>query len=265
VEAGADLREALMRPVIARPELIQRGLSADNEGVPNGPRVTRLALVVLSFLALGLGACGTQEIDPKKVEQLIQGGLDRQGASQGVKSVKCPSGQPSKTGETFECTLTGTDGATAPVPVRVTDGEKGVVAVGQRATAGSQAGSADGRRAAREFDAAYTQLANAHSRYSSRVTKDAEAGNIAAIDADMSKLRDDYYRFDGEIRKIKMPSAVRTEYYRVLENDRAVIADLDAYAAATSKAEKLRMIRRVSEDIDPKPNQRLEAALERVK
>jgi len=64
------------------------------------------------------------------------GELKRGGWGGAIKSVKCPNGQPSRTGHTFNCTLTVADGPRVPVPVRVTDGDKGVVAVGQRARSG---------------------------------------------------------------------------------------------------------------------------------
>ena len=230
----------------------------------SGWRFPRKALASLSALvAVGLAACGTQEIDPKKVEQLIRSDLEQKGFARSIKSVNCPSGQPSKTGHTFECTLAGVDNSTAKVPAKVTNGEDGTVAVGRQATARdpNRSGDAGASQAASEYDAAYAKLGKAHRRFSSQVRKDAKAGNVAAIDADMSELRDDYYRFDGEIRRIQMPSAVRNEYYRVLESNRSVIADLDAYAAAGSRSEKQRMSQRVANEIDHKPYDRLQAAL----
>ncbi len=236
----------------------------------NGRRLPiRVSAALAGVLALAAVGCGTQEIDGTKVEQLIQQDLERKGVAEGVKSVKCPSGLPSKTGHTFECTLRGTDGSTAPVPARVNDGDKGIVGVGTEARPGgaSQSGGANARQAKRKFDSAATKLARSLTRFGSRTKEDAEAGNMAAIDANAGQLRDAYYRFDEKVRKIKMPPSVQNDVNRVLESNGAVIGELDAYAAATSESEKARLLERVSESFEPSGESvdRVSKALARAK
>jgi hypothetical protein len=102
----------------------------------------------------------------------------------------------------------------------------------------SQSGGASTKKAAREYKAATDKLASALEKYSERLREDAESGNTEAIKSDASGLRDVYYEFDGEVRKIKVPPELQADLNRVLEGDRTIIGDLDAFAAATSDSER---------------------------
>lgn len=77
--------------------------------------------------------CGEKVIDPTKVEDAINKNLEENGTAAQVESVECPEDEPSEDGHRFDCTLTGTDGSTAPIPVLVTDGEAGDIKFGQEA------------------------------------------------------------------------------------------------------------------------------------
>jgi hypothetical protein len=82
-----------------------------------GP-ITGLVAVVS---ALALSGCGGTVIDNGKLESTIVQ------KNPGLKSASCPSGVDSKTGKTFDCTVTLRNGQTATANVTVTDGSKGNV------------------------------------------------------------------------------------------------------------------------------------------
>ena len=88
----------------------------------------RLAPAVLLAVALVVVLAGcAREIDQAKAEKYITKAVgDEIGAK--VKSVDCPSGLTAKKGETFECTVVGTDGSKGTTKVIEKD-DKGSVGV----------------------------------------------------------------------------------------------------------------------------------------
>jgi hypothetical protein len=71
--------------------------------------------------ALALSGCGGSVIDNGKLEKTIVQ------KNPGLQSASCPSGKDSKTGNTFDCTVTLRSGQTATAHVTVTDGSRGNV------------------------------------------------------------------------------------------------------------------------------------------
>ena len=82
------------------------------------------ALLPLALAAVALSGCA-KEIDDKKAESFIAKQVRNQVGSQ-VASVACPSGLTAKKGETFECTVTGTDGSTGKTTVTEKDDQGNV-------------------------------------------------------------------------------------------------------------------------------------------
>lgn len=78
----------------------------------------RLALLLLPGV-LVLAGC-SKTIDESKAEGFIKQTVTRQVRVK-VKEVRCPSGLTAKEGETFTCTVTGTDGSSGRLRVEETD------------------------------------------------------------------------------------------------------------------------------------------------
>jgi len=114
-----------------------------------GRRLGSTAVALTAFLALAATGCGSPgQIDGRKVEQLIQSELKRGGWGGAIESVKCPSGQPSRTGHTFNCTLTVADGPRFPYPSGSRTGTKvSSRSASGRAPAGEPGRAAPGARA----------------------------------------------------------------------------------------------------------------------
>lgn len=80
------------------------------------------AVVVVAALLAG---CGTTMIDSGKAEDSIKKlVLEQAGAK--VKAVDCPDGKPAKAGDTFTCTVTGTDATKGDALVTEKDDEGNV-------------------------------------------------------------------------------------------------------------------------------------------
>ncbi len=80
------------------------------------------ALLGALALALALAACGTTKIDTTGTERFIERTVSRR-AGVRVASVGCPREVTAKRGDTFTCTVTGTDGSTGKAVVRELDDE----------------------------------------------------------------------------------------------------------------------------------------------
>jgi hypothetical protein len=115
---------------------------------------------------------------------------------------------------------------------------------------GKQEGGADPEQARREYISALEKWRSGVKRYASRMEEDAEARNISGIEADVRGWRDTFYEFDGSLRRIQMPAQVRPDLNRVLEMDRTLIGDFDAFGAAGSRPEQRRLLGRMQEDIE---------------
>lgn len=85
-------------------------------------RVTRLALGLAAGAAAlaGTTACSTT-LDTKDAAQKIKANLEGQRPDLGSVTVTCPDSVPGTKGTTFTCTLTASDGTTAPIKVTLTD------------------------------------------------------------------------------------------------------------------------------------------------
>src|SRR5258708_29998198 len=79
-------------------------------------------IVGLAVVAGGAGllACGGTVIDNNKIQDGFKGKL-----GPNVQSISCPSGQDSKTGNSYDCTVTLTDGSKATLHSTITDGSNG--------------------------------------------------------------------------------------------------------------------------------------------
>lgn len=85
----------------------------------------RTTTVVIGVLAaLAVSGCA-KEIDAAKAEKFISKTVAAQVGAE-LKSVSCPSGLTAKKGETFECTVTGTDGTTGKTEVTEKDDQGNV-------------------------------------------------------------------------------------------------------------------------------------------
>ena len=85
----------------------------------------RASLALIAIAAVLVGACGSTKIDAKEAEDLIAESVREQVGAE-VKSVSCPTGLTAKKGETFECTVTGTDDTTGKAKVTMKDDEGNV-------------------------------------------------------------------------------------------------------------------------------------------
>ncbi len=84
------------------------------------------ALVLPALAALALSGCAT-EIDDKKTEAFIAKSVREQVGAR-VESVSCPTGLTARKGDTFECTVTGSDGTSGEATVTMKDDEGNVSA-----------------------------------------------------------------------------------------------------------------------------------------
>jgi hypothetical protein len=85
----------------------------------------RASLALIAIAAVLIGGCGSNEIDTKRAEDLIAENV-REEIGAEVKSVSCPTGVKAKKGDTFECTVTGSDGTTGKATVTQEDDEGNV-------------------------------------------------------------------------------------------------------------------------------------------
>lgn len=86
-----------------------------------------MLVVPVLLAALLATGCGETTIDSAKAEKFIADTVtDQVGAE--VESVECPEGLVAKQGETFDCTVTGTDGSSGKAEVTEKD-DKGNVNV----------------------------------------------------------------------------------------------------------------------------------------
>jgi hypothetical protein len=84
----------------------------------------RTSLGLVALAALALSGC-SKSIDSDKAEKFIAKSVGSQVGAK-VKSVSCPTGLTAKKGETFECTVTGTDGTTGKTTVTEKDDQGNV-------------------------------------------------------------------------------------------------------------------------------------------
>jgi hypothetical protein len=82
------------------------------------------ALLLLVAGAAALSGCA-KSIDDEKAEKFIAKSVTQQVGAK-VKSVSCPSNLTAKKGETFECTVNGTDGTSGKATVTEKDDEGNV-------------------------------------------------------------------------------------------------------------------------------------------
>ena len=87
----------------------------------------RASLTLAALAAVLIGGCGSTKIDGKKAEDLVAKSV-REDIGAEVKSVSCPRGLTAKKGETFECTVTGSDGTTGKATVTEKDAKGNVEA-----------------------------------------------------------------------------------------------------------------------------------------
>jgi hypothetical protein len=88
-------------------------------------RGARLCFALVAIAAAGtFSACGKQQLNTDKLETEIKSGIERQ-TDVKIRSVECPKREV-KTGDTFNCKATATDGDTADVKVTQQDEEGNV-------------------------------------------------------------------------------------------------------------------------------------------
>jgi Domain of unknown function (DUF4333)/Protein of unknown function (DUF2510) len=71
-------------------------------------------VIIVGVVAL-IGALSGTKIDPTKAQNLVRSHIN------GAQSVKCPSGIEAKSGRTFDCKVTLTDGSTETVTLHIKD------------------------------------------------------------------------------------------------------------------------------------------------
>lgn len=76
--------------------------------------VVGVIVVIFGVLVL-IGALSPTKIDATKAENLVRSHIN------GAQSVTCPSGIEAKSGRTFDCTVTLTDGSTETVTLHIND------------------------------------------------------------------------------------------------------------------------------------------------
>ena len=76
--------------------------------------VVGVIVVIFGVLVL-IGALSATKIDATKAENLVRSNIN------GAQSVTCPSGIEAKSGKTFDCSVTLTDGSTETVTLHIKD------------------------------------------------------------------------------------------------------------------------------------------------
>jgi hypothetical protein len=104
------------------------------------------------------------------------------------------------------------------------------------------------KQAYQAYAQAQSEVNDAVDTFNARVQGDLDAGNLAAVMADASKLRTAIFNFDATLREIPFPDSVEEEVNAVLDANGTVIADLDAVAEATSPPEAADLIDRFLKD-----------------
>lgn len=84
-----------------------------------------LCTLMTVAVAVSLSACGGTRIDDGKAEKFITSTVVNQVGAH-VKSVTCPKGKTAKKGDTFSCTVVGTDGSKGDVLVTERDAKGNV-------------------------------------------------------------------------------------------------------------------------------------------